>query len=47
MALAILTFGPGAISLDRLIGLDGQGNARKASLAIGPGRFRDRANGSR
>jgi len=31
MALAILTFGPGAISLDRLIGLDGQGNARKAS----------------
>jgi hypothetical protein len=23
MALAIITFGPGAISLDRLIGLDG------------------------
>ena len=28
MALAIITFGPGAISLDRLIGLDGRG-ARK------------------
>jgi putative oxidoreductase len=30
IALAILTFGPGAISLDRLLGLDGR-SARKAS----------------
>jgi putative oxidoreductase len=30
MALAIMTFGPGAISIDRLIGLDGWGKARKA-----------------
>jgi putative oxidoreductase len=29
MALAIITFGPGAISLDRLIGLDGWGARRK------------------
>ena len=29
MALAILTFGPGAISLDRLLGLDGRGSAHK------------------
>jgi putative oxidoreductase len=30
MALAILTFGPGAISLDRLLGLDGAPATRKA-----------------
>jgi putative oxidoreductase len=30
MALAILTFGPGAVSLDRLLGLDGWGPCRKA-----------------
>jgi putative oxidoreductase len=30
MALAILTFGPGAISLDRLIGLDEGSPCRKA-----------------
>jgi putative oxidoreductase len=30
MALAIMTFGPGAFSLDRLIGLDGWMAARKA-----------------
>jgi putative oxidoreductase len=30
MALAIMTFGPGAVSLDRLIGLDGWATARKA-----------------
>ena len=30
MALAIITFGPGAISLDRLIGLDGSSAGRKA-----------------
>jgi hypothetical protein len=29
MALAILTFGPGAVSLDRLLGLDGW-SAREA-----------------
>jgi putative oxidoreductase len=29
MALAILTFGPGAISLDRLLGLDGRAPARR------------------
>ena len=29
MALAILTFGPGAISLDRLIGLDGWARSRR------------------
>jgi putative oxidoreductase len=29
MALAILTFGPGAVSLDRLIGLDGWSGERK------------------
>jgi putative oxidoreductase len=29
MALAIITFGPGAISLDRLIGLDGRNTARR------------------
>ena len=29
MALAILTFGPGAISLDRLLGLDGWGARRR------------------
>ena len=28
LALAIMTFGPGAISLDRLIGLDGRNGAR-------------------
>ena len=28
MALAILTFGPGAVSLDRLIGLDGRSSQR-------------------
>jgi len=32
IALAILTFGPGAVSLDRLIGLDGR-RARGAALA--------------
>jgi putative oxidoreductase len=32
MALAIITFGPGAISLDRLIGLDGWIAARGLSL---------------
>jgi putative oxidoreductase len=31
MALAILTFGPGAISLDRLLGLDGWTLARKGN----------------
>ena len=30
MALTIMTFGPGAISLDRLLGLDGGPAARKA-----------------
>jgi putative oxidoreductase len=30
MALAIMTFGPGAMSLDRLLGLDGGPAARKA-----------------
>ena len=30
MALAIMTFGPGAFSLDRLLGLDGGPAARKA-----------------
>jgi putative oxidoreductase len=30
MALAIMTFGPGAISIDRLLGLDGWSKARKA-----------------
>ena len=30
MALAIVTFGPGAVSVDRLLGLDGW-SARKAS----------------
>jgi putative oxidoreductase len=29
MALAIVTFGPGAISLDRLIGLDGRNSVRE------------------
>ena len=29
MALAIMTFGPGVISLDRLAGLDGNGSARR------------------
>ena len=29
MALAILTFGPGAISVDRLLGIDGGDSARK------------------
>jgi putative oxidoreductase len=29
MALAIMTFGPGAVSLDRLFGLDGRQGARK------------------
>ena len=31
MALAIITFGPGAISLDRLISLDGQHRQRRAA----------------
>jgi putative oxidoreductase len=31
MALAIMTFGPGAVSLDRLIGLDGRKGAGKGS----------------
>jgi len=31
MALAILTFGPGAISLDWVIGLDGNSGARRAT----------------
>ena len=31
MALAIITFGPGAISLDRLLGVDGRDDARAAS----------------
>jgi hypothetical protein len=31
MALTIMTFGPGAASLDRLIGFDGWTGARKAS----------------
>lgn len=31
MALAILTFGPGAISLDRLLGFDGRGGTLTAS----------------
>ena len=31
IALALMTFGPGAISLDRLIGLDGWSTARKTS----------------
>jgi putative oxidoreductase len=31
MALAIVTFGPGAISLDRLLGLDGRGGRLTAS----------------
>ena len=31
MALAIMTFGPGAISLDRLIGLDGWTLARRSN----------------
>jgi putative oxidoreductase len=30
MALAILTFGPGAISVDRLVGLDEESPCRKA-----------------
>jgi hypothetical protein len=30
MALAIIAFGPGAISLDRLIGLDGWSRCHKA-----------------
>jgi putative oxidoreductase len=30
MALAIMTFGPGLISIDRLLGLDGWSEARKA-----------------
>lgn len=29
MALAIMTFGPGLVSIDRLIGLDGFGHARR------------------
>src|SRR5208282_740005 len=31
MALAIMTFGPGAISLDWLFGLDGRSGARRAT----------------
>jgi putative oxidoreductase len=35
MALAILTFGPGAVSLDRLFDLDGRSPARRAKLQPG------------
>jgi hypothetical protein len=31
MALAIMTFGPGAVSLDRLFGLDGWTRSREAA----------------
>ena len=34
MALAILTFGPGAISLDRLLGLDGRGKRAQALQSL-------------
>ena len=35
MALAIMAFGPGALSLDRLIGLDGWSDARSAFQRLG------------